>query len=321
MNREGNASVEALKSIYPNVRLVGSVRTEDGEPIDPCVIWTPTIRIVADIFSSVHGAMPQVLLNSSPLPNAGADYSGEGALLIFAGLPTFLIHLGETTNYLLSLCGPGKEIPIDFLKNAEFPVACKMELDNLSEQFVDSERSKWITFRPPGISFTNDKIYHFLLCIVILHEVGHLENNYKYFNNWERMMKMTKVHLIEFLSSSNWIVDDYSPGEDVVESWCKEAVADQLALSIMWHSKKLKEQLGLINLSFGIIYGILELFEWLSPPQEHLTHPTARMRRDLFNYIRAKELNMNDIEYYTQQNGPGLICGCLFDNYINRKFG
>jgi hypothetical protein len=45
----------------------------------------------------------------------------------------------------------------------------------------------------------------------------------------------------------DWREENYSPGEDVVESWCKEAVADQLALSIMWHSKKLKEQLGLIN--------------------------------------------------------------------------
>lgn len=319
MTREHTDSVEALKSIYSNVKLLGNVRTDDGKPIDPFVIWSPTIRIIADIFSSVQGAMPEVLLNSAPLPNAGADYSGEGTLQIYAGLPTFLSHLGETTEYLLSVCGPGKEISIDFIKNAEFPVVCKMELNRLSDQFVASERSKWVTFRPPGISFTNDEVYHCLLCIVILHEVGHLEN--RYFKNWERMMKMTKVSLQEFLSCSTWIVDDYSPSEEVIESGCKEAVADQLALSIMWHSKMTQEQRGLINLSFGIFYGILEVVEWLCPPQEHLSHPPARMRRDLFNFIRSKELNMSDIDYYTQQNGPGLICGVLFDGYINRKFG
>ncbi len=319
MSKEHNESVAALKAIYPNVTLVGSLRMEDGEPIDPFVVWSPILRVVADVFSSVRGVLPEVVLSPSPLPNAGADYSGEGALLLYAGLPHFLFHLGETTNYLLSVCGPGKEISIDFIKTAEFPAVCQMELDKLSKQLVASESSKWIKFHVPGMSFTNEEVYQFLLYIVVLHEVGHLEN--KYFDNWDRMMKKTKVYLHDFLSNSNWLMDDYWPSEDIIESWCKEAVADQLALSIMWHSKMTEEQHSLINLSFGIIYGILELFERLSPPREYLSHPPTRMRRDIFNFVRAKELGMNEIAYYTQQNGAGLICGRLFDGYINRKFG
>lgn len=318
MSNKQTESVAALKAIYPNVTLVGSMRKEDGKTIDPLVFWSPILRVVASIFSN-RRILPEVVLNPSPLPNAGADYFGEGALQFYAGIPQFLIHLGETTKYLLSVCGPGKEISIDFIKSAEFPASCQRELDKLSNQFLASESSRWIQFHVPGTSFTNDEIYDFLLYIVVLHEIGHLEN--KYFDNWDRLMKKTRGYLHDFLSNSNWLRNGYWPSDDIIENWCKEAVADQLALSILWDNWMSGEEHSLINLSFGIIYGVFELFEHLSPPQEYLSHPPARMRRDLLHFIRAKEYNMDEITYYTQQNGSGLICGSLFDSYINRKFG
>ncbi len=318
MESKYNHSIDTLKSIYPNIYLQNTLHSKNGDEIDPLIIWYHSVSIVANIFSSVPINKPKLYLNNRPIPNAGANYSGEGKIVIYAGITHLFKCLGEISEYLLEIIGPGKGIDLDGIGRLEFPVECQNELNKLSIDYLASKNDIWLVFHNQNYKVTNDEIYDFLISIIILHEVGHLEN--KYTENWDRMVEQTKKHLENFLLKTDWIIVDYKPNSKIINNWSKEATADQLALSILWNSPMTQDQRGLINLSFAITFGMLELYERLSPSEEYSSHPPARMRRDIFNYIRAKSLKMDQNEYWFLQNGAGLICGCLFDKYINKKF-
>lgn len=316
-----------LKSIYPNFEIIANLRYSDGETVDQYSLWAPFLKTVAAAFPDSSDIKPKVILSPAPVLNAGASNEGEGTIFLYAGIPLWFMYLPNVTSYLYNLCGPGKESPINSIKNAAFPIQCKNELDKLGEALITSKNSKWTTCGALPKGDMNWDIYDYLVQIIVLHETGHLEERSQH---WSEMMSRTENYLIEMLNNSNLITDNFVFEKNILVQWCREAIADQLAFANLWFGDRKtqisQENRGLINLSFGILFGIMELVEWVFPPEEYTiyefsTHPPTRLRRDLFHYILSKEFGLDINRYYCYQNGAGFMAGILFDKYFNSKYG